>query len=226
MSGSSDFALARFFTAVGLDVVLNTALHPQADDIARQRPYWEEALRRLGKHANILTWEIANEHTANEAFQDAAGGFWTWHSWDGCEGINDLKHRAPGEEFLKPMADFFRSIPFWRMDPNFTACVAADPALVQAALATPDRGHVAAYFCTAESGRTAPRSAVRLRLPGGKYRIVFLRPADGAVIQTREHAGRGLGDPEPLELPPFTDDLAVLIERASAGKREVISGTQ
>ena len=89
---------------------------------------------------------------------------------------------------------------------------------------------LAAAACSSTSGPSIPSGPpsgfTEEAMSGGKYRIVSLRPADGAVIQTREHAGRGLGDPEPLELPPFTDDLAVLIERAGAGKREVISGTQ
>lgn len=306
---------------IGLDVVLYMRLHPQADDVPQQRPYWRETLRRLGKYANILTWEIANEYTANEAFQDAAGtffksqdpyqrpvcssdgttddavwpdkpwmdlainhtctsstarhdlrdwylalarntrshgkpafcnesgrekrhrnddgvhrrkqgwlwcaagGFWTWHSWDGCEGINDLAYRAPGEEFLRPMADFFRSLPFSRMNPNFTACVADDPGIVQAALATADRSHVLAYFAAPGSGQVIGGGQAHLRLPSGTYQVTFVRPADGSVIETREFTAKGLGDRAALELPQFTDDLAVLVQRSAAGKRTLVPGT-
>lgn len=298
---------------IGLDVVLNMDLHPAVADVEQQRPYWQETLRRLGEYANVLTWEIANEYTANEAFQDAAGaffnahdryqrpvctsdgttadavwpdkpwmdlainhtctsstprhdlgdwylalarntrshgkpafanetgrekrhrnddgvhrrkqgwlwcaagGFWTWHSWDGCEGINDLEYRAPGEEFLKPLAEFFRSVPFWRMDPNFTACLADEPSLVQAALATPDRSHVLAYFCTRDSGATVRQGSIRLGLPNGQYEVACHRPADGEVLETRHYTARGEGERGMLEMPAFTDDLVVLIR--SSGRR-------
>jgi hypothetical protein len=58
---------------IGLDIVLYMDLHPQVDQVEQQRPYWRQALQRLGKYANVLTWEIANEYTANGAFQDVAG---------------------------------------------------------------------------------------------------------------------------------------------------------
>ena len=307
---------------IGLDIVLNMQLHPKSDEVDQQQKYWQETLRRLGKYANVLTWEIANEYVQNEAFQDAAGtyfkahdvelrpvctsdgttddaiwpdkpwidlainhtctsstarhdlrdwylalarntrshgkpafanetgrekrhrnddgihrrkqgwlwcaagGFWTWHSWDGCEGINDLEYRAPGEEYLKPLADFFRSVPFWRMDPNFTACVANDPNLVQATMATSDRSHVLAYFCAKETGQVVSAGKVRLGLPGGTYEIRFLRPADGAMIAARKHVAGGQGNRDEIELPEFKDDLAVTLERVQANPRKVIPGTQ
>jgi hypothetical protein len=297
-------------------------LRPQAEDIERQRPYWQETVRRLGKYANIFTWEIANEYVGNEAFQDAAGlylkehdpfrrpvctsdgttddaiwpdkpwmdlainhtctsstprhglrdwylalarntrshgkpafanetgretrhrnddgvhrrkqgwlwcaagGFWTWHSWDGCEGINDLDYRAPGEEFLRPMADFFRSIPFWRLDPNFTACVADDPTLIQATLASPDRAQTLSYFCAPSSGQSVTAATARLMLPNGQYRIRFIRPRDGAEIDSRQHTARGPGQHDRLQLPDFSDDLVVWIERLRADGRMVVPGTR
>jgi hypothetical protein len=304
---------------IGLDIVLYMQLHPQREDIDQQRPYWAETLRRLGKFANVLTWEIANEYVRNEEFQDAAGtylkandpwqrpvctsdgttddaiwpdkpwvdlainhtctsstsrhdlrdwylalarntrshgkpsfsnetgrekrhrnddgvhrrkqgwlwcaagGFWTWHSWDGCEGINDLAYRAPGEDFLKPLATCFQSIQFWRMDPNYTACVAEDPELVQATLATPDRSQVLAYFCAKPTGKNVSAGKARLSLPEGEYQIRFLKPADGTIIEKRQHHPK---DQNPIALPAFQDDLAVLIDRSRTDARIPLPGTQ
>jgi hypothetical protein len=309
-------------TGIGLDVVLYFTFRPGDDQVAAQRAYWNEVLRRLGPYANVLTWEMANEYVRNEEFQDAAGtffkendpygrpvctsdgttddavwpdkewvdlainhtctsstprhdlrdwylalarntrshgkpafanetgrekrhgnddgvhrrkqgwlwcaagGFWTWHSWDGCEGINDPDYRAPGEEFLPALAEAFRAAPFWRMDPNFTACVVDDPELVQAALATPERDCVLAYVCARETGREVSETTCRVRLPNGRYRITLLRPADGSVIETREHASEGLGREAAIRLPGFTDDLAIRIERTRAEGRTAIRGTQ
>ncbi len=307
---------------IGLDVVLYMDLHPEATDIATQRPYWEQILRRLGQYANILTWEIANEYTRNEAFQDAAGRFfkdndpqhrpvctsdgttddavwpgkpwvdlainhtctsstprhdlrdwylavarntrahgkpawcnesgrerrhgnddgvhrrkqgwlwyaagcfWTWHSWDGCEGINDRAYRAPGEEYLRPMVETFRTLPFWRMNPCQTAAVVDDAALVQATLATSERVCLLVYCCTRETGQAVSGTGLRLRLPDGAYRLALLRPADGAVLENRDWVSKGLGQEDKLALPSFMDDLAVRIERKEATQRTTFPGAQ
>src|SRR4029079_2435511 len=60
---------------LGLDVVLYMTLPPGGDRAAEHRPYWAEALRRLGRYANVLTWEVFNESLEAESFQDAAGQF-------------------------------------------------------------------------------------------------------------------------------------------------------
>jgi predicted amidohydrolase len=307
---------------IGLDVVLYFTLHPEVEDVARQRPYWEETLRRLGPFANVLTWEIANEYTRNAEFQAAAGGyfkardphrrpvctsagttddavwpdqpwvdlainhsctsstarhglrdwylavarntrahgkpawcnesgreqrhqnddgvhrrkqgwlwgaagcFWTWHSWDGCEGINDLNYRAPGEESLRALAQGFRGLPFWRMNPNETAVVVNEPELVQATVTTAERDFLLTYCCTPETGRAVSDATAILRLPDGAYRLVFIRPADGAVRERRDHLSKGLGQPVRIALPSFTDDLALRIEGTTARERTDLPGTQ
>jgi hypothetical protein len=307
---------------IGLDVVLYFSLHPAVDQVVEQRLYWEQVLRRLGRYSNVLTWEIANEYTANEAFQDAAGaffrerdpcrrpvctsdgttdgavwphkpwmdlavnhtctgstprhnlrewylaiarnayahgkpafcnesgregrhknddgvhrrkqgwlwcacgGFWTWHSWDGCEGINDLEYRAPGEGFLQPMAAFYRTLPFWRLTPNYTALVIRDRGLVSAVLAEADRATVVGYLCTPETGGRVDGVTAAIRLPDGVYRITSQRPVDLSVVDARMHASRGLGEETTVALPVVADDLVVTIKRVEASARTLVSGTQ
>ena len=307
---------------IGLDVVLYFTLHPDDDTVAHHRPYWEEILRRLGKYANVFTWEIANEYTANEAFQDAAGmffkqrdphkrpvctsdgttddavwpdkpwmdlainhtctsstdrhdlrdwylavarnsrahgkpafcnesgrevrhknddgahrrkqgwlwcasgGFWTWHAWDGCEGIENPDYEAPGEAYLKPMADFFRNLPFWHLAPNHTALSVRSPGLVSAALSEANRETVIAYVCTPQSSGRVSKAVAMTRLPDGTYRITFLNPADLSEIETRSHASPGLRREAEVELPAFTDDLVIVVERVQDADRSVIPGTQ
>jgi len=307
---------------IGLDVVLYFTMHPTADRIAEQRPYWEQILRRLGRYANVLTWEMANEYTANEALQDAvgaffkrrdpyhrpvctsdgttddaiwpnkawmdlainhtctsstdrhglrdwylalarnvrahgkpafcnesgregrhknddgihrrkqgwlwcaSGGFWTWHSWDGCEGINDLDYRAPGEEYLKPMAEFFRSLSFWRLAPSYTALTLGDPELVLAVMAEADRQSVIGYICAPRTGTEVSGATAELRLPDGEYEITLLAPVDLSVVTTRRHVSQGLGEQATIMLPTFIDDLAIRIERVRQGARGVVPGTE
>ncbi len=305
---------------IGLDLTLYCSLKPEADQIDQQRPYWEYTLRRLGKYANIFTWEIANEYTKNEAFQDAAGtffkqrdpyrrpvctsagttddavwpdkpwidlainhtctssrhdlrswylavatntrshgkpafcnesgrekrhrnddgihrrkqgwlwcasgGFWTWHSWDGCEGIDDADYRAPGQEFLKPMAEFFRSLPFWRLEPNHTALTFRNRDLVAAVLAEADRATVVGYVCASDTGKRITGATAALRLPNGEYQVSFVSPSDLSIIETRTHSSRGLHDETSIELPAFTDDLVVMIKQVQRSRQSLIPGTQ
>jgi predicted amidohydrolase len=306
---------------IGLDVVLYFTLHPGAGEVAAQRPYWEQALRRLGRYANVLTWEMANEYTENKAFQDAAGtffkgrdpyrrpvctsdgttddavwpeklwidlainhtctsstarhglrawylavarntrahgkpafcsesgrerrhgnddgvhrrkqgwlwctcgGFWTWHSWDGCEGIDDADYVAPGQAFVRPMAEFFRSLPFWRLAPNYTALACDEGEPIVAALADPERETVVGYVCTPRTGEQVGPVRAGLRLPDGEYRLTFLRPADLSIVETRTHRSPGLREEVQIELPAFTDDLAVQIECLRRGARRRMPGT-
>lgn len=292
---------------VGLDVVLYCTLHPTEQDLDQQRPYWEQALRRLSKYANVLTWEIANEYTANGALQDAVGEFfrardpyhrpvctsagttdnavwpqkpwvdlainhsctsstprhdlrdwylavarntrshgkpawcnesgrekrhrnddgvhrrkqgwlwcasgcfWTWHSWDGCEGIDDPDYVAPGREFVKPMADFFRSLRFWELTPTDTVLRFEDSSLVSSALSNGDGSVVVAYACAARTGAATPQSTATLTLPRGKYRVSLVRPGDLTVLRTAEIDSAG--DANSVALPAFVDDLVAMAER-------------
>jgi len=297
---------------IGFDVTLYCTLRPSAAQIDAQRPYWAYTIERLGKYANILTWEIANEYLGNEAFQQAvaeyfhehdpydrpvctsdgttddaawpdrpwidlainhtctgssdrhdlrnwymalarntrshgkpawcnesgrenrhgnndgihrrkqgwlwctAGCFWTQHSWDGCEGIDEADYRAPGEEFLRPMADHFRALPFWKMNPNYTALTIDEPDLVWAALAQPDRSTVVLYVCTRTTGQAVGAIPADLRLPRAGYRITFQRPADLTILRTMDYQSNGSAGR--IMLPPFTDDLVATI-RTGQGAR-------
>ena len=294
---------------IGFDVVLYCSLKPTADEIESQRLYWAYALERLGKYANILTWEIANEYLGNEAFQKAvadffhqndlyrrpictsagttddaawpdrpwldlainhtctsssqrhdlkdwylalarntrshgkpafcnesgrenrhgnndgihrrkqgwlwcsADCFWTWHSWDGCEGIDQMDYKAPGQELLKPMADFFRALPFWTLNPNYTALTTSQPGLVWATLAQPDRSLVVAYVCSRNTNETITGATTKIRLPKGKYEITFQKPADLSIVEKRNYESSGLGTANEITLPQFQDDLVVTVRK-------------
>jgi hypothetical protein len=310
---------------IGLDLVLYMALHPGQAEIQQHQPYWERAITQLGRYANLLTWEIANEYTANEVFQDAAGrffksndpvgrpvcssdgttddalwpekdwidlainhtctssstrhdlhdwylalarntrahgkpafcnesgrevrhknddplhrrkqgwlwcaagAFWTFHSWDGCEGIDtfmEQDYHAPGEEFLRPMADFFRLQPFWRLSPNYTAFSIQNQHLTHTALATPDRSLIIAYLAALLSGTRLTGCEAGLRLPDGLYRVICYQPADLSVLSDQVISAPGLRQSETLALPEFCDDLLVEVRRVAAADRSIIPDTQ
>ena len=157
----------------------------------------------------------------------AAGCFWTYHSWDGCEGIDDVSYRGPGAEFLRPMADFFKALPFWELSPNYTALTIADqPDLVWAALAQPDRSTVLLYVCTRTTGPAVKGRSAQLRLPSDSYRITFQKPSDLSILGTLDYSAGGLGRVDPVALPDFTDDLVITVQRGQPTSRTRVPRTQ
>ncbi len=307
---------------IGFDLCLYFSLRPEAGEIARHRPYWEQTLKRLARYANVLAWEMANEYTRNAAFQDAAGayfkrndpwgrpvcssdgttddalwphkpwmdlaivhtctsstpshplkdwyqsvarnvrsygkpafnnesgreqrhhnddpvhrrkqgwiwcasgGFWTWHSWEGCEGIDDAGYRGPGAEYLRPMSDFFRSIAFWRLNPNYTVFAVDNPAVIGTSAADAVRELAVIYLCTPESGAKAAPFKARIRLPAGAYRVEFIDPVDLSGVGSVEFESRNLGTIGQVGVPAFTDDLLVKIVNLRAAERSPLPGTR
>ncbi len=161
----------------------------------------------------------------------AAGGYTTWHSWDGCEGIEDSAYAAPGQEFVGPFVRWWSGQQFWRVNPDFTAAQLApsDPArdeLVAVTLAAPARELLLAYVFTRTGGTRVNNGRLHLRLPGGDYRVEFFDPASGAAIgATVTHVSHGLHRPGPLALPPFADDLALRITRTETRDQAAIPDT-
>ena len=307
---------------IGFDLTLYCTLRPATDQVQSQRAYWSYTLERLGKYANILTWEIANEYLGNETFQRAvaahfhendpygrpvctsngttddvawpdrpwidmainhtctssserhdledwylalarntrshgkpawcnesgrenrhgnndgvhrrkqgwlwcaAGCFWTWHSWDGCEGIDDVNYRAPGAESLRPMAEHFAALPFWNLSPNYTALTTSRPEIVWATLAVPDRSIAITYLCTRLTGQPVTGASLQVRLPNGNYRLTFQNPADLTVLGTQDYTSGGLNHVETILLPDFADDLIVTARIAKPAQRKRMPGTQ
>jgi hypothetical protein len=137
----------------------------------------------------------------------AAGGYTTWHSWDGCEGIDDAAYHAPGEEFVRPFVDWWSSQQYWRVDPAFSVAqlAASDPRrddLIPVALSTPQRdllSDLSLHPQRRHPGDRSPPAAARAGrwLPGRELSALpTARPSRG--IQPFESRGlRGQS-----EIPP------------------------
>ncbi len=122
-------------------------------------------------------------HRRKKAWLWATGRvFWTWHSWEGCEGINDTTYYGPGWQFLKPMADYFRVLPLWKLEPSFTSRYVKNPGLIKACLSIPDRSITVMFGCTRKTGEQVQGEVVNLRLKDGTYQILYLHPADLSMI--------------------------------------------
>jgi hypothetical protein len=307
---------------IGIDLNIYFTLGKQAENLPGQEKYWANTIERLGKYANILTWEIMNEYLGSESFQDsvgwyfyrndpwqrpvitsdgttddaawpekawmgmaivhtctgstenhdlndwylavarntrshgkpafnnesgretrhknddpvhrrkqawiwyAAGCHWTWHSWEGCEGIDDPGYKGPGQEFMLPVTTFFRSLPFWKMEPNFTVLQVKAPGMFAVTLAEPSRKTTIAYLCTDQTGMEVTGTSAKIRLPNGSYQISFIDPVTLKVLQADEIQSKNLGKLYDLQIPDFTDDLVVKIENTIHQERTIIKGTE
>jgi hypothetical protein len=310
---------------IGINLCLYFTL--KSNDIASQRPYWQQALDRLGGYANLFCWEIHNEHIDNAALQDAAGEFfhtrdplarpvitstgttddaiwpgkpwmhlainhsctssdparhplgrwyqsaarntrshgkpafcnesgrerrhrnndgvhrrkqgWTWcasgcywnyHSWDGCEGINDLTYHAPGVEFMKPLGQFFSSRPYWQLAPNHTALrilsPASDPPLVASVLAAPNRSRLLAYVCTEESGKQVDDLTLLLRLHRGTFTVTTFDPVTLAERSRAEIECEMIIREVKVPVATFIDDVVIEITGRAARDHEFLPDTR
>lgn len=156
----------------------------------------------------------------------AAGCHWTWHSWEGCEGIDEPGYNGPGQEFLKPAITFFRALPFWKMNPNFTVCNIHSDQMFAVTLAESSRQTNVTYLCTRKTGEQVSGQTAKIRLPDGVYRVSFIRPGTLEIIKTIDFQSSGLGHLYDLPLPDFTDDLVVKMEKIKLMDKTVIKGTE
>ncbi|HPG40828.1 MAG TPA: DUF4038 domain-containing protein [bacterium] len=156
----------------------------------------------------------------------SAGCYWTWHSWDGCEGIDDIDYYTPGQEFLKPMADYFRAMPFYRLAPNYTVVTIDSTQLVSVTLADAGRNLISAYVCSKTSGDMVTGVVAALRLPDGEYLVKFKSPVNLAVVEEKQVISSGLKKINMLALPAFKDDLIIRIEKVLSAEKTKIPGTE
>ncbi len=142
-----------------------------------------------------------------------SGGYWTWNSLEGCEEIENLNYFGPGWQYLKPLSEYFNSLPFWKMNPNFTTINFRSNEIVSTCLADPEKEHLVAYCCTNRTNDYIRNEKMFVRLGNGTYEIKFLRPSDINPILTQRIIGTGSLIPVEIDVPDFSNDLLIHIER-------------
>jgi hypothetical protein len=306
---------------IGINLNIYFTMKPKLEDATSQHLYWETLIKRLGKYPNILCWEIMNEYSKNEAFQDVAGEyfykndpnkrpvissdgttddalwpdkqwmgmaivhtctgsipeydlnqwynaiakntrshgkpafnnetgreirhknddgvhrrkqswlsntagcFWTHHTWDGCEGINDTTYVSPGQEFLRPLSDFFQSIPFWTLQPNYSVCQVSNDSFIMNTMCDPSRNLCISYVCIRKTGNSTKGLQALYRLPDGTYRIEFFNPANNLKISEQTLVSTNLRNQYPVIISDFTDDILLKVTKTKTGDKTVIPGT-
>ena len=142
---------------------------------------------------------------------NASGCFWTHHSWDGCEGIDDMEYKAPGSEFLLSMRQFFESIPFWTLIPDYTVVRNHNPNLLFSTMSDSQRKHTISYICTLLTGEKNFSETLQLRLPAGQYCVTFISPISLETIKKTYITSKSLGLDININIPDFMDDILMHI---------------
>lgn len=155
-----------------------------------------------------------------------AGCFWTWHSWDGCEGINDNTYYFEGWQYLKPMREYYESIPFWTLQPSYTVCSVRNNGLVSSTMSVPDRTISVMYCCSGKTGEKVTNQRAYIRIKNGIYQIRFLKPSNLEVISALNFESKGLRNESEIVLPDFQDDILVEIRVKTSKEKTIIEGTQ
>lgn len=156
----------------------------------------------------------------------AEGAFWTFHSWEGCEGINDLSYNGPGQEYLANMTSFFQNLPFWKMNPSFTALQINNSGLVHSTLVSSESDIGVTYLCSNETGKTFSDEKASYRLPHGDYNISFIDPVSLKVINSIALSSSGLGNQTGIKIPAFTDDIVIKFSLVNKKEGTIIEGTR
>ena len=156
---------------------------------------------------------------------NASGCFWTLHSWDGCEGIDNMEYEAPGSKFLFSMRRFFESIPFWTLVPDHTVVQNHNPHLLCSTMSDPQRKHTVSYICTLLTGKKGTSETLRLRLPNGNYRITFISPITLETVRTINVSSGSLGSVTVVSVPDFVDDLLMHITLVEEKEKTMMPGT-
>jgi hypothetical protein len=154
-----------------------------------------------------------------------SGCFWTWHSWDGCEGINDTTHFTSGWEFVKPMKTYNESIAFWKLEQNNTVCTMRNKDLVFATMSSPDRDISIMYCCSKETLKYFKNTKAYIRIKDGIFQISFINPSNLERIGDIEFKSDGLRNEYEISLPDFRDDLIIEIKEKVAKDKTLIDGT-
>lgn len=155
-----------------------------------------------------------------------SGCFWTWHSWDGCEGINDTTYFADGWQYLKPMKNYYESLPFWKLEPSYTVFnPGKENDLVFCTMSSPDREISVIYCCTRETNRIVENKNAHIRLKDGVYSVRYIRPGDLSVMNHSEIISDGLKNQYEISLPEFKDDIIIEISIKTTKDRTLIKGT-
>ena len=155
-----------------------------------------------------------------------AGCYWTWHSWDGCEGINDTTYYFEGWQYLKPMREYYESVPFWTLQPNYTVCSVRDNDLVFSTMSAPDRKISLMYCCTRKTAELIEDQKAFIRIKNGIYQVRFLNPSDLKVISEMEIESKGLRVEREILMTDFRDDIIVEIREKASKEKTLIERTQ
>lgn len=179
-------------------------------------PGWCDETAREGRHTNncgihrrkqYWTWNIA-------------GAYWSYHSWEGCEGILDTSYNGPGSEYLQYIRPFWEKTKFWKMRPNNALITNNPPSLYERCIASDEE--IVVYMCNGPDDTNSlseipdaitNSATIRMQLGEGSYTAEFYNPSDGTYYTAYRQTGIEGNKAVTLTFPTFNQDLVLYIKR-------------
>lgn len=194
------------------DSQLNSCYHAVATRIhAYGKPAWCDETGRENRHGNNSGLHRRKQYWS----WNICGDYWSYHSWEGCEGIEDLSYNGPGSQYLRFIRPFWEKTEWWKMQPaderilnparggasQYEWCLASDTETV-------------IYMVNEAEGAATTEGTIELAVGTGPFAAVFYSPADGSYYAQYKRSGYHPGGKLSLTHPAFVDDLVVYVKHA------------
>ncbi len=174
------------------------------------KPAWCDETGRENRHGNnsgvhrrkqYWTWNIC-------------GDYWSYHSWEGCEGIEDLDYNGPGCEYLKSIRPFWEQTEWWKMQPADERILNDPGSQYEWCLASGQETVI--YMVNEAEGASTAEGNIEIAVGMGPFEALFYSPTQGGYYSRFKRSGYHPGGKLSLTHPAFADDLVLYIKHARA----------
>jgi hypothetical protein len=205
------------------DSQLNSRYHAIATTIhGYRKPAWCDETGRENRHGNN-----SGVHRRKQYWTwNVCGDYWSYHSWEGCEGIEDLAYNGPGSEYLRFIRPFWEQTGWWKMQPADER-ILNDPASQYEWCLASDKETVV-YMVNEAEGASTAEGKIELAVGIGPFEALFYSPAEGSYFGRYKRGGYHPGGTLSLTHPAFVDDLVIYVKHArgpSSGEQVVLELT-
>ena len=180
------------------------------------KPAWCDETARENRHDNNSSVHRRKQYWT----WNMAGVYWSFHSWEGCEGIMDLQYNGPGHEYEPFIRPFWEKTEFWKMLPNnnlirndpptlYERCIASDEEIVIYMVNGPDDPGTLAVL----PDNYTDSGPIRVELPSGIFTAEFYNPANGQYYTDYKETDISGGQNVTLTFPTFNHDLVIYISK-------------
>ncbi|MBN2413901.1 VCBS repeat-containing protein [candidate division KSB1 bacterium] len=180
------------------------------------KPAWCDETAREDRHSNNSSVHRRKQYWT----WNMAGVYWSFHSWEGSEGILDLTYNGPGYEYEPFIRPFWEKTEFWKMLPNNNLIRNDPPSLYERCIASDEE--IVIYMCNGPDNpltladlpdNYTDSGPIRVELPDGIFNAEFYNPSNGQYYTDYKKVEIAGGQNVTLTFPTFNHDLVIYISK-------------